>query len=346
MSLIASRNLRQSTRAMASCFSLPTNSSVSSRRKIFTIVNQGYEGWRLAFGRNPTRLKPGLQLMIPLYHTVQQVDMRETSANIHDLAGFTSDNVPVVISGSLFFRVRNSYDACFSVHDFHTNVINIGTSAMRSVVGHFSYDEVIGDRNKINIKLHEIIGSTIEKWGVDCTRFEIQTFKPQNRDVEKQLELQMQAERERRKQLLDTQALVNVAEGQKQRDILQSEGQLQSQLNKAEGEKRRAILASEGFFQAAVNEGLALARQIDAVAESLMAESKDKPTDQTKLRALEALLELRRLEQLKAIAAGQANSTYFFGQEGRVLNGSGYEVDNTEKWKKSMQDQMMKTSNV
>lgn len=59
---------------------------------------------------------------------------------------------------------------------------------------------------------------------MDCARFEIQTFKPHNRDVEKQLELQMQAERERRKQLLDTQALVNVAEGQKQRTILQSEG--------------------------------------------------------------------------------------------------------------------------
>lgn len=47
---------------------------------------------------------------------------------------------------------------------------------------------------------------------------------PQNREIEKQLELQMQAERERRKQLLDTQALINVAEGQKQRTILQSEG--------------------------------------------------------------------------------------------------------------------------
>lgn len=63
-----------------------------------------------------------------------------------------------------------------------------------------------------------------QKWGVDCTRFEIQNFKPHNREVEKQLELQMQAERERRKQLLDTQALVNVAEGQKERIILESEG--------------------------------------------------------------------------------------------------------------------------
>lgn len=63
-----------------------------------------------------------------------------------------------------------------------------------------------------------------QKWGVQCTRFEVQNFHPSNRDVEKQLELQMAAERERRKQILDTQALVNVAEGHKQRTILESEG--------------------------------------------------------------------------------------------------------------------------
>ena len=103
------------------------------------------------------------------------------------------------------------------------------------------YDDVIGDRNKINLKLHEVIGGSInvshllfywsynvliffQKWGVDCTRFEVQNFKPSNREVEKQLELQMAAERDRRKKILDTQALVNVAEGHKQRVILESEG--------------------------------------------------------------------------------------------------------------------------
>ena len=64
----------------------------------------------------------------------------------------------------------------------------------------------------------------MQKWGVECTRFEIQHFHPSNRDVEKQLELQMAAERERRKKILDTQAMVNVAEGHKQRVILESEG--------------------------------------------------------------------------------------------------------------------------
>lgn len=88
----------------------------------------------------------------------------------------------------------------------------------------------------------------MQNWGVECTRFEVQSFQPANREVEvsrlfltrvsqklsylcvyvsssqRQLELQMEAERNRRKQLLDTQAQINVAEGQKQRVILESEG--------------------------------------------------------------------------------------------------------------------------
>lgn len=51
----------------------------------------------------------------------------------------------------------------------------------------------------------------------------MQNFHPSNREVEKQLEQQMEAERNRRRQLLDTEALVNVAEGQKKRTILNSE---------------------------------------------------------------------------------------------------------------------------
>ena len=61
---------------------------------------------------------------------------------IKDLSGFTSDNVPVLVSGSLFFRVNNSYDACFSVNDFQTSVLAIGTSATRSIIGHFTVSSV------------------------------------------------------------------------------------------------------------------------------------------------------------------------------------------------------------
>lgn len=74
-----------------------------------------------------------------------------------------------------------------------------------------------------------------------------------------------------------------------------------------------------------------------------MLESGGDLSEKMKLHALDAILELRRLEQLKAIAAGQANSTYFFGRETGVSERSRYEIDNVEKWKRSLEDQQIRT---
>lgn len=114
--------------------------------------------------------------------------------------------------------------------------------------------------------------------------------------------------------------------------------ELQATLNTSAGQKQKLILESEGQLEAAKNEGLALARQVEILAQSLVAEPSAKPTDEDKRRALDALLELRRLEQLKAIAAGHGNSTYFFG----YAKGTGrdvYDVENVEKWKRSLNDE-------
>jgi regulator of protease activity HflC (stomatin/prohibitin superfamily) len=164
----------------------------------------------------------------------------------------------------------------------------------------------------------------------------------------------MAAERDRRKQVLDTRALVNVAEGHKQRTILESEGckywcflqlqlvftmpfvALQSRINEAAGEKRKLILESEGMLEAAKNQGEALAGQVDILAKSLAAPNTI-PTLDDRVKALDAILELRRLEQLKAIASGSGNSTYFFG-DSRGIGRDAYDIENVERWKRSLPD--------
>lgn len=87
-------------------------------------------------------ISSGIHINIPVYHEVQRVDMRESSLAIADLSGYTSDNVPVTCSGSLFFRITDGYKACFGVSDVEENIRRTGTSAMRSVLGSFSYDSV------------------------------------------------------------------------------------------------------------------------------------------------------------------------------------------------------------
>jgi regulator of protease activity HflC (stomatin/prohibitin superfamily) len=69
--------------------------------------------------------------------------------------------VPVTCSGSLFYRIVDGYKACFAISDVQNNIRNTGTSAVRSVLGHFTYDQVIGDRNELNKRLNTVIGNSI-----------------------------------------------------------------------------------------------------------------------------------------------------------------------------------------
>ncbi|KAK0443453.1 hypothetical protein EV421DRAFT_1946559 [Armillaria borealis] len=322
-------SLRSATR-FASQRQSPS-SLAAPRRNIFTIIQQGHEGWRLSFGRNPVQLNPGIRLNLPVYHTIQKVDLRESAISIPNLPGYTLDNVPVTCSGSLFYRIVDGYKACFEISDVQNNIRNAGTSAMRAVLGTFSYDQVIGDRNGLNAKLNSVIGNSIRNWGVEGTRFEIQSFQPANREVERQLELQMEAERNRRKQLLDTQAQVNVAEGHKQRVILESEGHLRAKANEAEASYKTVVREAEARQQQAIMEASALAMQYIS--------GQDNVKPEERLRALETLVELRRLEQLRAIAASKSNSTYFFGDKSALGRSSAdaYNIDYAEHIKNGVE---------
>ena len=77
----ASRNATRHAGTLLNA-NLRSSQSTNHARTFFTIVKQGYEGWRLTLGQNPVKLEPGLRLMIPFVHSVQEVDMRETSVGV------------------------------------------------------------------------------------------------------------------------------------------------------------------------------------------------------------------------------------------------------------------------
>lgn len=146
----------------------------------------------------------------------------------------------------------------------------------------------------------------------------------------------MEAERNRRKQMLDTQAQINVAEGHKQRVILESEGDLQAKANEAEASYTLTVRNAEARQQQAVLEANALARQVEEIANSIAAD-KNAVTSSEKARALSTLVELRRLEQLRAIAGSKGNSTYFFGDMAALGNSAAYNIDFAQQRKHNIE---------
>lgn len=75
-------------------------------------------------------------------------------------------------------------------------------------------------------------------------------------------------------------------------------------------------------------EASALATQVNEIARSLS--NSETMTDEDRRRALAAIIEIKRLEQLKAIAASQSNSTYFFGDRASMGVGSDVEAFNVD----------------
>lgn len=265
------------------------------KRTFVTVVKQAEIAYREFLGASRVRLDPGLRLNVPILHQMKRIDMRETMIPIPQLSAYTKDNVPVSVTGSLFYRPVDAEKACYEVGDYSNSVAAVGESSFRAVVGRFEFDEIIAQRNELNAELMKVIGSTLDKWGISCSRCEVQHVGPQNKDVATQLEKQMEAERRRRENELDTQAHIRTAEGVKSQTILESEGALEAAKNRTNAMKYQMDM-----------EAKAIADQISAIAEKTGGDPKT---------AAQVLLELKRLEHLKKVAEG-ANRIYFVDPKG------------------------------
>lgn len=209
---------------------------------------------------------------------------REIQIPVAGAQAYTKDNVPVTISGNLFYRVQEIDKAVYGVQDYKNSLWALGQSAVRSVIGSFEYDLIIRDRQQINRELRESIREVCQQWGICCEKFEIQEFGSQNKVIAAQLERQLIAERERRENKYNTLAKVRTAEGLKQAAILQSEGELQARKNEAD-----ATQANRDQFEK---------------LSELFANPEIRHT-------VEFLLQKERLSYLKAVAEGSNNSVYF-----------------------------------
>jgi regulator of protease activity HflC (stomatin/prohibitin superfamily) len=288
----------------------PRQLSFVPRRHFLKVIPQKYVGFREFLGMNRTRLDPGLSINLPIVHELHLINMQECSFRIEKQKATTLDNIPVYVGGTLFYEVKDPEKACFEVRNYKDSVLAVGTSSVRSVMGKFSYDKIISTRNTINDALVDTVGNSIKKWGVDCTRFEVQEFEPENAEVKKQLELQMHAERNRRSNELDTEARVKTSEGEKRSTIYKSEGELKAAANKAEGDLIAAQKSADGNKYNVDKETEALKNQVETLTKSFNGDA---------ALAAKFLIEKRKLDHMIAIATGAGNKTYFFPQGADML---------------------------
>jgi len=165
--------------------------------------------------------------------------LKEQTIDIPEQVCITRDNVQVGVDGVVFIQVFDPQMASYGISNYIFSITQLAQTTMRSEVGKIDLDRTFEERSAINSSIVAAINDASRTWGVKILRYEIKNIVPPE-TVLKAMEKQMQAEREKRAIILQSegakQSAVNVAEGQKQKVVLESEAVRQKQINEATGQ--------------------------------------------------------------------------------------------------------------
>ncbi len=229
-------------------------------------------------------LEAGFHALIPFIDEVKYThDLREQAIPVEPQECFTEDNVRVEVDGVIYLSVTDPVNASYGVTDFRRAAIQLAQTTTRSVIGRMELDTTFQERAAISGAVVEVLSEVEQAWGIRVHRYEIKNIDPP-RTVQKAMERQMTAERERRA------------------TVARSEGKQQSTVNDAEGEKQELINQSEGEKQRRINEAEGQAQEIEALAEAT-AEAIERVAQAVSAPGGEEAVKLRLAEQyLKTIS--------------------------------------------
>jgi regulator of protease activity HflC (stomatin/prohibitin superfamily) len=197
---------------------------------------------------------PGLVLLIPVIDQPVRVDLREQFIAVPHQTCITRDNAPVSIDFLIYMYVVDAVSSVVQVQNYVGAAQGIATTTLRAVIGDIALDEVLANREQINLLLRGKLDEVTERWGVKVTTVEIREINPP-RDIQEAMNRQMSAERNRR-------ATVTEADGRREAAVMVADGQKQAAILEAEGARQSQILRAEGFALA-LNQVFAVARTID-----------------------------------------------------------------------------------
>jgi regulator of protease activity HflC (stomatin/prohibitin superfamily) len=124
-------------------------------------------------GRIRGTLGPGLYWIMPGIDQKMQVDIRTKTVSIEPQETVTSDSVTIRVNAVLYYRILDPAKAINRVENYEMAVYQIALTTLRNVVGQNILDDVLQNRDKINLKVQEIVDEVTEPWGVVIERVEM-----------------------------------------------------------------------------------------------------------------------------------------------------------------------------
>lgn len=216
------------------------------------IIKPYEQGIYMRLGRFIRILDSGFHLVSPMINVVVKMDLRTQVLDVPRQEVITKDNSPTNVDAIIYIKVIDPKKAFFEVTSYRAATIYLAQTTLRSRIGDMELDEVLSNRERINLGLRDVLDEATDKWGVKVEAVEIREVDPAH-TVKSAMEEQTAAERQRRAAILradgQKRAAILNAEGDKRARILQAEGLRQARILEAEGQRLAIILESQGEAQ-------------------------------------------------------------------------------------------------
>ena len=247
----------------------------------------------------------GLTIIIPFVDRVRSVvSLKQQTMDVPPQGVITKDNVTITIDTVVFYKVTDPAKAVYEIQSLKKGIEYLAITTIRDIVGKMDLDATFSSRDLINEQLRAILDEATDQWGCKIDRVEIKDITPPA-DIRDAMEKQMNAERNKRAQILqaegERQAAITLAQGKKEAAILEAEAEKESKIRRADGEAEAIKKVAE-----------AKADEVKLVYEAMM---KAKPND--------TLVQLKSLEALQDIANGEANKVFIPFDATNALAGLG-----------------------
>jgi regulator of protease activity HflC (stomatin/prohibitin superfamily) len=151
---------------------------------------------------------PGLVLLIPAVQKMVRVDLRIVTMDVPPQDVISRDNVSVKVNAVVFFRVIDPQRAIIQVENFLMATSQLAQTTLRVVLGKHELDDMLAERERLNIDVQRILDAQTDGWGIKVTNVEIKHI-DLNESMVRAIARQAEAERERRAKVIH-------ADGEKQ----------------------------------------------------------------------------------------------------------------------------------
>lgn len=168
------------------------------------ILNEYERGVVFRLGRIIEPKMPGFRWIIPGVDKMLKISLRIITMDVPSQDVITRDNVSVKVNAVVYFRVIDPVKAVIQVENYLYATSQLSQTTLRSILGQVELDELLSEREKLNVQLQEVLDKHTDPWGIKVTLVEVK-YVDLPQEMQRAIAGQAIAERERRAKVINAE---------------------------------------------------------------------------------------------------------------------------------------------